>query len=417
MAMSVGGDGLGTTVQSYGTSFRQYHWHTLARVESFQRLLHEVALLRRARCLCREHSDSKFGSSFKEVVTAANPASGVSSIQGSEMSTDELLQLKTECYKWWRLVREDFDRCAERCPHGMPIESCVDDQCARLVLAASNAELVECDAQVRREREASGLSNDMLLGHIGASVAGVELDMQDFAMAAFHLVYRAILLRAPARPVVPKIYKPIAVRLVNPIDPLLEEEETARRREAKSKARNSGLKLVIGVPCRPLYAHLHLRAAQYSLQRRLAQGFIMVQGGSRSRCFHLLAPNSTNYILSLSLSLSPPLSHYSGWTNGHRTGQVHGRARAKLHRPRPLSAAAGAGARSPGVREDTLAGALQPPLGSLQLRARPSAPPHVVEIRLALLLGASPLSSFGILACPFPRGIVWIESTLDSAFS
>ena len=312
--MSLGGDGLGTTVQSYGTSFRQYHWHTLARVESFQRLLHEVALLRRARCLCREHSDSKFGSSFKEVVTAANPASGVSSIQGSEMSTDELLQLKTECYKWWRLVREDFDRCAERCPHGMPIESCVDDQCARLVLAASNAELVECDAQVRREREASGLSNDMLLGHIGASVAGVELDMQDFAMAAFHLVYRAILLRAPARPVVPKIYKPIAVRLVNPIDPLLEEEETARRREAKSKARNSGLKLVIGVPCRPLYSHLHLRAAQYSLQRRLAQGFLMVQGGSRSRCFHLLAPNSTNHIHTLLLSLSLSLIIAAGLT-------------------------------------------------------------------------------------------------------
>jgi hypothetical protein len=295
MAMSVGGDGVGTTVHSYRTSFRQYHWHTLARVESFQRLLHEIGLLRRARGLCREHSDSKFGSSFKEVVSAANPVTGVSSMERSGMSTDELLQLKTECYKWWRLVREDMDRCAERCPHGMPIESCVDDQCARLVVAASNTELVECDAQVRREREAAGLSNDTLLGHTGASVAGVELDMQDFAKAAFDLVYRAILPRAPARPVVPQIYKPIAVRLVNPIDPLLEEEETAKRREAKSKAPNSALKLVIGVPCRPLFSHLQVRAAQHSLQRRLAQGFLMLQGGSRSRSLHLLPLNTTTY--------------------------------------------------------------------------------------------------------------------------
>ena len=295
MALSIGRDALGAALHSYGTAFRRYYWHTLSRVESFERLLSEVSLLRRARGLCRQHSDSKFGSSLKEVVTATNPETGAAGMEGSGMSTDEVWELKMECYKWWRLVRENYDKCIERCPHGMPIQSCVDAECARLVLAACNEELVACDATVRRERQAAGLPNDTLLGHIGASVSGVELDMQDFAEAAFDLVYRAILLRAPARPVAPKMYKPVSVRLVNPVDPLIEDQAAAERREAKDKAARQGraLKSVIGTSCRPLYAHLEERAAQHALQRRLAQGFLMLPGGSRSRCVHELERNST----------------------------------------------------------------------------------------------------------------------------
>jgi len=337
----------------YTVKFRQYTPDTDAQVERFESVLQQLAHVRRCcglKALDPPGLDCRFGRALplKELVPSMPGAGGGGgdreAVLQDEVATDDLQALKWECYRWWLLLREAYDKFITSCPHRLPLERCGEAKCIRLLWAATNEELVLCDIEVRRAREAAGLSlsgagSRARFTLAAASMAGVEFETEDFARTAAEVVYEMVLARAPATPLLPltAAVEPLPVRLVNPTDAVAAEEDAERRRELEEKRAEAtdkqradsmplGMLLPLGLPCRTLYTHLNLRSAQKALCERLARGFLKPAGGSRDAAVRELERNSTGPATSL-----PPLVTLCGPPGSGKTRVL---AHVRSHSPR-----------------------------------------------------------------------------------
>jgi len=330
MALSLGEEPFNVPQTTYPASFRKYERNTGCYLERFEALLDEIEDIRLRKGLAKKGSSSRFGANLRDQIIGVGTDSTGNAAQVAEgcgLTSDDLYLLKMECYKWWRLVREDYDMYdkAGRCPHGMPVERCAESLCERLYAAAQDTELKQCDERIRAGREAGGLPETSALWHTAPSMAGVGLDVQEFAKAALTHLYAAVIAHAPAAPVPPQGVSALPVRLVNPVDPQQREEAAQRRREHKFD-HSVADKLPMGCSCRPLHSHLDVRAAQKSLQHRLSKGFLMLPGGSRNKAFYELERNSTGPCSSL-----PPLLLLRGPPGSGKTRMM---ARVSTHSAR-----------------------------------------------------------------------------------
>ena len=326
MALSLADAPFNVPLTTYRSSFRQFRRNVDSYLDRFEALLEEVAAMRRDKGLVKKGSSSRFGADMREQImnVGADSTGNAAQVQvqvldGCGLTTDDLYQLKVECYGWWRLLREDYswyDK-AGRCPHGMPIERCAETLCERLYAAALNPELKQYHETLSKSREAAGLPQDSsALWHPAPSMAGVDMDVQDFAKAALQHIYATVLAHAPAAPVPPQGVNAPPVRLVNPVD-AQEREEAAQRRRERRHDPAAAVKLPIGNSCRPFHSHLDLRASQRGMQLRLAKGFLMPAGGSRNKAFYELERNSTGPPSSL-----PPLVVLRGPPGSGKTRMI-----------------------------------------------------------------------------------------------
>jgi hypothetical protein len=324
MVLGLGAGPLRLPVYTYASAFRHVHRNTAEYLERFQQTMREVVAIRAAKGLLKSVGGTRsfFGTCLHERITvpgADEPSSAV--VEGCGVTSDDLQLLKMECYRWWLLLQEDYDKFATSvCPHGVLVSSCQEDPCPRLREAVEHEDLKLCHKALLRAREAAGTAqvrSSHMLGHTAARMAGVEMEMQQFARTALQALYRAVLVRAPARPVAaPGAEALPPLKLINPMGTQQQEKRQADRRERKAHP-SAHLKLPGGSCCRPLHSHITARARQLTLQQRLAADFLMLAGGSRSKSFHELERNSTGPAGSL-----PPLVLLRGRAGSGKTSML-----------------------------------------------------------------------------------------------